>query len=111
MSDIARIVGERIRGCREAKGLSQEGLGELAGLHGKYIGQLERGEKNATIKSVEKVARALRLPLETLFANIVAGDGGSTTAQACYNLIVLQSEKEQRAILDLVKKAIDFKRL
>ena len=57
MSDIAKIIGERIRSYRTRKGLSQDALGEIADTHGKYIGQLERGEKNATLESVGKIAR------------------------------------------------------
>ena len=58
MSDIAKIIGQRIRNYRTQKGLSQEKLAELAGCHPTYIGQLERGEKNATLESVEKIAKA-----------------------------------------------------
>ena len=43
MSDIAKIIGQRIRNYRTQKGLSQEKLAELAGCHPTYIGQLERG--------------------------------------------------------------------
>ena len=53
MSDIAKILGQRIRNYRTSKGLSQEKLAELSGCHPTYIGQLERGEKNATVESVE----------------------------------------------------------
>lgn len=56
MSDIAKIIGQRIRNYRTQKGLSQEKLAELAGCHPTYIGQLERGEKNATLESVEKIS-------------------------------------------------------
>ena len=52
MSDIAKILGQRIRNHRTAKGLSQERLAELSGCHPTYIGQIERGEKNATIESI-----------------------------------------------------------
>ncbi len=59
MSEIAKIIGQRIRNYRTQKGLSQEKLAELAGCHPTYIGQLERGEKNATLESVEKIASAI----------------------------------------------------
>ena len=55
MSDIAKILGQRIRNYRTAKGLSQEKLAELSGCHPTYVGQIERGEKNATIESIEKI--------------------------------------------------------
>jgi transcriptional regulator with XRE-family HTH domain len=51
MSDLAKIIGERIRNFRRERGLSQEELAHLASLHSTYIGQIERGEKNMTLES------------------------------------------------------------
>ena len=59
MSDIAKIIGQRIRNYRTQKGLSQEKLAELAGCHPTYIGQLERGEKNATLESGDSFSSRL----------------------------------------------------
>ena len=66
MSTIALQVGQRIRNYRIQAGLSQEKLAELASYHPTYIGQLERGEKNATLESIERVASALNVPLSRL---------------------------------------------
>lgn len=111
MADIAKIIGERIRTYRTRAGLSQDKLAEMAGLHGTYIGQLERGEKNATLESVEKIARALNLPFELLFANIVTGDTDSAIASECYDLINALPIPEQKALLELIKKTIDYKNI
>ncbi len=51
--------GARARRFREAAGLTQEGLADVAGLHWTYIGQIERGERNLTYKNVLKLARGL----------------------------------------------------
>ena len=59
MTDITEQVGFNIRTIREARRLSQEQLGELAGLHRAYIGQIERGEKNIGIRNLSKIAKAL----------------------------------------------------
>ena len=45
---IATELGSRIRAYRKQQHLSQEDLAELCDFHPTYIGQLERGEKNAT---------------------------------------------------------------
>lgn len=97
MKEIAKIVGERLRFYRNQKGFCQEELAEKAGLHNTYIGQLERGEKNATLESVEKVAKALDLPLEALFENIMSGNTKNETAKEGYELLSSLSEKEQTA--------------
>ena len=70
MENIKFIIGQRIRNYRIQKNLSQEQLSELANCHPTYIGQLERGEKNATLESIQKVAQALNIPLSQLFEKI-----------------------------------------
>lgn len=59
MGNILDRVGLKIRIGREERGLSQEELGTLAGLHRAYIGQVERGEKNIGLRNLEKIAGAL----------------------------------------------------
>lgn len=66
MSEIAKIIGQRVRNYRTEKGLSQEKLAEMSGCHPTYIGQVERGEKNATLESIEKIASAMDVPLSKL---------------------------------------------
>ena len=109
MSNISQIIGGRIRMYRTRKNLSQDALGEMAGLHGKYIGQLERGERNATLESIEKVARALDLPFEILFENIIVGGTQNEIPKRCYDLLTPLSLKEQKAILDLIEKAMEYR--
>ena len=111
MSDITQIIGERIRMYRTRKKLSQDTLGEMAGIHGAYIGQLERGEKNATLVSIEKVAKALDLPFEILFENIIAGETQNEIPKQCYNLLTPLTLREQKAMLDLIEKAMDYKKV
>ena len=111
MSDIAKIVGERLRVYRNRAKMSQEKLAEKADLHPTYIGQLERGERNATLETIEKVARSLDLPFEVLFEAMIQGDANNRIARECYELITAQSEKEQQAMLTLIKAVIDYKKI
>jgi transcriptional regulator with XRE-family HTH domain len=57
--EILRRVGLNVRQARLVKGWSQEELAHRADLHRTYISQVERGVKNATMTSIEKVAKAL----------------------------------------------------
>lgn len=59
--------GEIVREKRLEKGLSQEKLASLCGLHRTYIGMIERAEKNITLKNIEKIANALELEISSFF--------------------------------------------
>lgn len=109
-SEITKIIGKRLRNYREQAGLSQEKLAELADCHRTYIGQIERAEENPSIDNIEKIARALNLPLETLFENIVIGNDGKKVAAACYQLIQSQPLKEQEKLYDILKQIVDYKK-
>jgi XRE family transcriptional regulator, regulator of sulfur utilization len=61
-----KVLGATIRRHRTRKNVSQETLAELADLHHNYVGELERGEKAASIDVLVKIARALRIRLRTL---------------------------------------------
>jgi transcriptional regulator with XRE-family HTH domain len=61
-----KTLGETIRSYRKVMGMSQERLAEKADLHHNYIGELERGEKAATIDSLLKIAKALKVKVRDL---------------------------------------------
>ena len=59
--------GKRVATLRKAKGLSQEKLALECGFDRTYIGTIERGEKSATINSIDKLAKGLNISLKELF--------------------------------------------
>ncbi len=61
-----RALGAQIRTLREAKGLSQERLAELSGLHRNFIGLIERGQRNPTFLSLVTISAKLNLRLSAL---------------------------------------------
>jgi transcriptional regulator with XRE-family HTH domain len=64
-----QALGEAIRARRaEIDGLSQEGLGDLAGMHRTYVGDIERGLRNPSYRNLVKLAEALEVPLSELVA-------------------------------------------
>lgn len=67
--NFLRLVGTAIRDLREARGMTQEQLGEACELHRTFIGSVERGERNVAILNLRRIAKALRVPLAALFAD------------------------------------------
>jgi transcriptional regulator with XRE-family HTH domain len=65
--DLQRILGQNLRAYRKARGLSQEAFADVLGVHRTYVGGLERGERNLTLRSVERIAARIELePLALL---------------------------------------------
>ena len=59
--NLIEIVSKNIRYYRNKIGISQEKLAELSNLHRTYIGSVERGERNLSLKNIEKIASALKI--------------------------------------------------
>lgn len=111
MSDIAKYVGRRIRSYRTRRGLSQERLAEMSGCHPTYIGQLERGEKNATIESVEKIALALDVSMSQLFEKLGRQKAGDRNIPLeCYELLSSKSPEEQAQLFQILLEVENYKR-
>lgn len=68
--DKLKAFGEKIRKIRIERGLSQEKLAFLSGLHRTYVGAIERGERNVSFKNIAKIAKTLKVDLEELFRNL-----------------------------------------
>ena len=67
MSEFLKVVGDRIRTVRKLKGLTQEQLAEKAGLQYSYIGGVERGERNCSLETLEKIVVGLGVTTYELF--------------------------------------------
>lgn len=65
-AEILQKFGERVREERLKQGLSQEALAEKADVHRTYIGMIERAEKNITLVNIEKISKALKIPIHEL---------------------------------------------
>jgi transcriptional regulator with XRE-family HTH domain len=64
---ILAQVGKRIRNLREGRGISQEVLAEKSSLHRTYIGGVERGLRNPSLKSLQRIAKGLGVGVGDLF--------------------------------------------
>ena len=65
--DLKTLLGMAIKTQRASLGISQEELAHRAGLHRTYVSDLERGARNPSVESIEKLARALELSVSKLF--------------------------------------------
>src|SRR5258707_12168311 len=79
-SEITSRFGASVRRLRHRLGLSQDALAERADLHRTYITGIECGTRNVTLKSVEKLARALQVSTATLLvhASELSGEARET---------------------------------
>ena len=62
--------GKRVREVRVKRGLTQEELASIAGVHRTYIGFIERGEVNLTLINLQKIARALNVKASELLEKL-----------------------------------------
>ena len=63
---IKRLFGKRVRERRLALGLTQQELADRAGLQRSYIGEIELGRRNVTLKSAAKIAKVLQVDVASL---------------------------------------------
>ena len=66
-NDVERKFGARLAYARKSRKLSQMKLAELVDMNFNYIGQIERGEANVTLKTMKLLANALNVELKELF--------------------------------------------
>ena len=64
-------LGLKIRIERQKQKMSQEKLAELASINRNFIGMIERGETNVTVKNLENIANAMNLPIQELFNFVI----------------------------------------
>lgn len=64
--DLQKKVGRNIRSYRQRRGLFQEAFAEVLGVHRTYMGGLERGERNLTLRSLERIAEQMGVEVEEL---------------------------------------------
>ena len=65
--DEFQLLGRRIRELRKKRRLTQQELAEKAGLHFKFVGGIERGTVNTTLRALKKIATALGVSVADLF--------------------------------------------
>ncbi|GAA4822887.1 helix-turn-helix domain-containing protein [Nocardioides caeni] len=72
--EAASILGERVRERRHELGLSQERLAEGTALHWSFIGRIERGQANLTLRNILRLAAALDVDPGVLVTGLRSDD-------------------------------------
>lgn len=67
---LLAAFGRRVRELRQERGLSQEQLAQKCGLHRNYVGGIERGERNPSLRNIVRIARALSVTVPELTATL-----------------------------------------
>lgn len=104
---ISMIFGKRIRSYRKKQKLSQEELAELCDLHPVYIGQLERGEKNASLETIIRVCKGLKVAPSQIF-ECISEEKDTIIPQQAYNLFMELPEEKQKTMFELLQKATEL---
>lgn len=98
MATFAQIVGAKIRLHRLANHLTQESLGERIGMAGSYLAQVERGEINVKLNTIEKIASGLHMSVHDLFGDQTGSLQVNPLIWDSVLLLLQQDETRQRQI-------------
>ena len=102
MSDVAVLLGNRVRELRVARGLSQEALAESAGLSVPTLSRIERGAHDAAVNKIVAIMNALDVRADALFAPVMsADDKPDRLALALRTARLLAPEDQERAAVIL----------
>ena len=106
--DIHSIVGGRIREERKRAGLTIEQLAELAGISTSFLAYIETRGRKASLDTIEKLTRALRLPIAELF-NTVPGPQKDTIHAATLSFAQLIRDRrpdEIQTVMEIAKATV-----
>ena len=100
MTDVLEKVGKHIKELRGEKALSQQALGELAGISYKYLGEIERGQVNLSVEILVKIAQSLQVNPGDLLNDII--DDETRTISKIKSLFAELSKKDSELVLEIL---------
>jgi len=100
-------LGKRIRQLRKSQELSQGKLAQRAGLHYTYIGTIEGGRRNLSLRSMEKIAKGLKVSITELFPPSQALSPKSRLIEEIVNLLRHKELKLLQLVLKVTKAIIE----
>lgn len=110
MSDIVTVFGERLRIYRKRTGLSQEKFAEKCDLNETYIGDIERGAKNPSLATLEKLSVGLQIPLSQLLDKIGTPflEEDLVLPAELYAIMLELDTDKQKKLFQIVQAILDF---
>ena len=99
--DVHRRLGANVRELRVRRRLTQEALGERAGLSHKFVGEVERGVSNPSIESIAAIARALDTDIADLFGGAARPAGAYEASRKHLAVVRDAQERLASALKDL----------
>lgn len=104
-TNLLIALGKRIQLIREKRGLTQEELEERTGVNTKYLSAIERGQKNTTVKTLEKIAKGLDIELYELFLFSERLEPEKAVRKAIESLVKDSDLKTLNLCLEFLRKA------
>ncbi|WP_138419718.1 helix-turn-helix domain-containing protein [Aquibacillus sediminis] len=110
MSNILTLVGNKVRNLRQLKGFTQEELAEKSGLQSTYIGGVERGERNISLETLEKILTGLNVKVTEFFqfdeTDIEDEPAKEYLIDGYKTLLINRTEEEIKTIHKMVKDVL-----
>ncbi len=105
MENIYMLIGHRIREERKRAKLTLEDMSEVSDITPSFLAYIERGQKKASLDTIQKLANALRIPIGSLFSTVPKALNAKEHEMATRIAIMLKKRKstERELILKVVK--------
>lgn len=103
---IYRTLGKAVKSFRLELCWSQEELGERAGLHPSYIGQIERGTKKISLVTLQKLSAALKVRPTDLLLDRPVAYKPSSWERKIIGIIRDRPAEQQRSTYKIIKEAL-----
>ena len=98
-------IGERLRSLRESMRMTREEFSEKIDITDSFLGQIERGERSLSVKTLKKVVRYTGISADYL---LFGKDTNNETIQKINNILAVNSETTSDFIYHIVMFSNDF---
>ncbi|WP_433941855.1 helix-turn-helix domain-containing protein [Paenibacillus lautus] len=109
---LLKLIGERIKHLRKEQGMTQEELAEKAGINASYIGTVERGERNISIETLEKIIEGLGVSSTAMFQfhetdSMKAATDKAEVIESINSLLYSRTLAESKLLFRVLKDIVD----